>query len=126
MKKRVLIVDDFGSVRRMVRAALRPLAELEIHEADHGLSAWDKLQSTPHDLLISDICMPHLNGWELVQRIRGSERHTSLPIILVSAEPAPAMLPPSLRYLGKPFKPGLLRHAVAEFLKENIKSDPAS
>ncbi len=126
MKKKVLIVDDFGGMRRMVRAALKPLPYLEIHEAEHGLSAWDKLQSTPHDLLISDICMPHLDGWELVQRVRESEHHPRLPIILVSAEPAPDKLPGSLRYLGKPFKPGLLRHAVAEFLEENIKADPAS
>ncbi|NWG39776.1 MAG: response regulator [Hydrogenophilaceae bacterium] len=119
MKKKVLIVDDFASMRRMMRAALRPLAELEIHEADHGLSAWDRLQSTPHDLLISDICMPHLDGWQLVQRIRKSEHHAGLPIILVSAEPAPDKLPGSLCYLGKPFRPASLRHAVAEFLKEN-------
>lgn len=122
MKKKVLIVDDFGGMRRMVRAALKSLPYLEIHEAEHGLSAWDKLQSTPHDLLISDICMPHLDGWQLVQRVRESEHHPRLPIILVSAEPAPDRLPCSLRYLGKPFKPGLLRHAVVEFLKE----DPAS
>jgi two-component system chemotaxis response regulator CheY len=126
MKKRVLIVDDFGSMRRMLRAALKPMANLEIHEADHGLSAWDKLQTAPHDLLISDICMPHLDGWELVQRVRESEHHPGLPIILVSAEPAPVLLPPSLRYLGKPFKPALLRNAVAEFLQTEVKADPAS
>jgi two-component system chemotaxis response regulator CheY len=119
MKKMVLIVDDFGSMRRMVRAALRPLAELEIHEADHGLSAWDRLQSAPHDLLISDICMPHLDGWQLVQRIRKSEHHPGLPIILVSAEPAPVNLPPGLRYVGKPFKPAMLREAVNGFLRLN-------
>jgi len=116
MKKHVLIVDDFGSVRRMLRAALRPLVNVEIHEADHGLSAWDRLQAARHDLLISDVCMPHLDGWELVQRVRQSEHHPALPIILVSAEPAPAMLPPGMRFFGKPFKPQLLRRAVAEFL----------
>ncbi len=126
MKKRVLIVDDFGSMRRMVRAALKPLPYLEIHEAEHGLSAWNKLQSAPHDLLISDICMPHLDGWALVQRVRESEHHSALPIILVSAESAPDKLPDSLRYLGKPFTPALLRHAVAEFLEESFKADPAS
>lgn len=122
MKKKVLIVDDFCSMRHMIRAALRPMTHLEIHEADHGLSAWDRLQASPHDLLISDICMPHMDGWTLVQKLRQSETHTGLPIILVSAEPAPDRLPGCLRYLGKPFEPGLLRHAVAEFLKE----DPAS
>lgn len=118
MKKRVLIVDDFGSMRRMVRAALRPLPNLEIHEANHGLSAWERLQVTRHHLLISDVCMPHLNGWELVERVRQSEHHPSLPIILVSAEPAPAALPAGLRYLGKPFKSALLRNIVTGFLSE--------
>ena len=122
MKKRVLIVDDFGSVRRMLRAALKPLSYLEIQEADHGLTAWQKLQSSRHDLLISDICMPHLNGWELVQKVRESEHHPSLPIILVSAEPAPEALPHTLRYLGKPFKPGALCEAVEAFFKADLAS----
>lgn len=116
MKKRVLIVDDFAGMRRMLRAALKPLPYLEIHEADHGLSAWDRLKSSPHDLLISDICMPHLDGWELVQRVRQSACNAGMPIILVSAEPPPATLPPALRYLGKPFSPGSLCNAVAEFM----------
>lgn len=118
MKKRVLIVDDFCSVRLMVRAALRPLCNLEIHEANHGLSAWAQLQAARHHLLISDVSMPHLNGWELVERVRQSEHHPALPIILVSAEPAPAALPAGLRYLGKPFKPALLRTIVSGFLSE--------
>lgn len=116
MNKRVLIVDDSGGMRRMLRAALRPLSGLTIDEADHGLAAWIRLQATPHDLLISDVRMPHLDGWQLVQKVRESQRHTHLPIILVSAEPSPARLPSGLRYLGKPFKPVSLREAVTEFL----------
>lgn len=123
MKKRVLIVDDFGSMRRMVRAALKPFPNLEVLEADHGLSAWEMLQARPHDLLISDVCMPHLTGWELVQRVRESRHQPALPIILVSAEPAPASLPHGLRYVGKPFRPGALREAVSSFLKADLKVD---
>lgn len=117
MKKRVLIVDDFGSMRRIVRAALKPLPNLEIHEAEHGLSAWEKLQSAPHDLLISDICMPHLDGWGLVQRVREGNNQPALPIILVSAEPSPARLPIRLFYLSKPFKPASLLEAAEILLK---------
>lgn len=121
MKKRVLIVDDFGSMRRMMRAALRALPNLEIEEAEHGLSAWDQLQSGRHDLLISDVCMPHLDGWQLIARVRERPRPAPLPIIVVSAEPAPPSLPPGLRYVGKPFRPDTLREAAEALLT----ADPA-
>jgi CheY-like chemotaxis protein len=118
MKKRVLIVDDFGSMRRMMRAALRALPGLEIDEAEHGLAAWNRLQAGGHDLLISDVCMPHLDGWQLVERVRARPR--ALPIIVVSAEPAPAALPPDLRYLTKPFRPDALREAAQALLTPGL------
>ncbi len=123
MKKKVLIADDFTSMRRIVRAALRPLPGLEIHEAGDGQLAWEKLNASPHDLLISDVSMPRLDGWELVQRVRHGAAQPGLPIILVSAEPRPACLPGNLHYLGKPFDPRILREMVGELLNSQVSTD---
>jgi two-component system chemotaxis sensor kinase CheA len=81
---RVLVVDDSITTRTMERNLLES-AGYEVSVAADGLDAWTVLQEKDIDLVVSDIDMPHMNGFELTSRIRGDNRLSELPIVLVTA-----------------------------------------
>ncbi len=87
--RRVLLVEDSASMRAFVRAALTSsstLGELEIAEAQSGFDALRILPRGAWDLVITDINMPDINGLELVQFIRKSDRHRSTALIIISTQ----------------------------------------
>ncbi|MDA0164820.1 response regulator [Solirubrobacter ginsenosidimutans] len=80
----VLVVDDAVTTRAMERGLLE-LAGYQVKVAVDGLDAWTTLKSERFDLVVSDVDMPRMNGFELTQRIRADERLQDLPVVLVSA-----------------------------------------
>ena len=80
----VLVVDDAVTTRAMERGLLE-LAGYQVKVAVDGLDAWTALKSDHFDLVVSDVDMPRMNGFELTQRIRADERLQDLPVVLVSA-----------------------------------------
>jgi two-component system sensor histidine kinase and response regulator WspE len=81
--KRILVVDDSLTVRELERKLL--LTEgYEVQIAMDGLEAWSLLKNTSFTLVVSDVDMPRMNGFELVQRIKSSQLHQKTPVIIVS------------------------------------------
>ncbi len=82
-QKRILVVDDSVTVREMERRILQNRG-YEVDVAVDGIDGWNSLYSGQYNLVISDVDMPRMNGFELVQRIRRDARLSALPVMMVS------------------------------------------
>jgi two-component system chemotaxis response regulator CheY len=83
---RFLVVDDFATMRRIVRNLLAELGFRQVEEAKDGRMALEMLRQGGYDFVISDINMPRLGGYELLQQIRADASLQSLPVLLVTSE----------------------------------------
>jgi len=83
---RILVVDDFSTMRRIIKNILRQLGFNNIIEADDGSSAWETLAKDKIDFIISDWNMPKMPGIELLRKVRGSEEFAATPFLMVTAE----------------------------------------
>ena len=83
---RILIVDDFSTMRRIVKNLLHDLGFTNTAEADDGKTAWPMLQSGNFDFVITDWNMPGMTGLDLLKSIRGDARLARLPVLMVTAE----------------------------------------
>jgi len=81
-----LIVDDFSTMRRIMRNLLKELGYHNADEAENGVAALQKLKSGRFDFVVSDVNMPNMNGFELLKNIRGDAKLKALPVLLVTAE----------------------------------------
>jgi two-component system chemotaxis sensor kinase CheA len=83
VRKRILIADDSLTTRTLEKSILE-FAGYEVVTAADGEEAWRLLQERSADLVVSDVEMPHLDGFGLTRTIRGSARFRNLPVVLVS------------------------------------------
>jgi len=83
---KILIVDDFSTMRRIIKNLLRDLGFNNTHEADDGNTAWPMLKSESFDFLITDWNMPGMQGIDLLRAVRADPELASLPVLLVTAE----------------------------------------
>ncbi|HTN32144.1 MAG TPA: chemotaxis response regulator CheY [Pseudomonas sp.] len=83
---KILIVDDFSTMRRIIKNLLRDLGFTNTTEADDGLTALPMLQSGNFDFLVTDWNMPGMNGIDLLRAVRADERLKNLPVLMVTAE----------------------------------------
>lgn len=83
---RVLIVDDFATMRRIIRNILRQLGFNNVVEADDGTTAWDVINSDKIDFIVSDWNMPNMPGIDLLRKVRESEVYGNTPFLMVTAE----------------------------------------
>lgn len=83
-QKVVLVVDDDADIRRLLRTVLVERGH-KVIEADRGLLALQLVKQDPPDLLLLDVMLPEVHGFEIARRIRGSERYGDIPIIMISA-----------------------------------------
>ena len=84
---RFLVVDDFSTMRRIIRGMLKELGFTTVEEAEDGVVALSKLRlNAPFDLVITDINMPNMNGFELLRAIKADDVLKDLPVLLVTAE----------------------------------------
>lgn len=114
---RVLIVDDFSTMRRIIKNILRQLGFNNVVEADDGTTAWDTLNKDKIDFVISDWNMPQMTGIELLRKVRASEEFCDLPFLMVTAESLQENIIEAVQakvsnYIVKPF--------TAEVLKQKI------
>ena len=117
-KMKVLVVDDFSTMRRIVKNILRQLGFENIVEADDGSSAKAKLESERIDMVISDWNMPNMSGLELLKWVRSQEEFKDLPFLMVTAEAQKENVLEAVKakvsnYIVKPF--------TAETLNEKIE-----
>ncbi|THB64408.1 MAG: chemotaxis protein CheY [Gammaproteobacteria bacterium] len=82
----ILIVDDFSTMRRIIKNLLRDLGFTNTHEADDGTSALPMLQKGGFDFLVTDWNMPGMTGIDLLKAVRSDPGLSSLPVLMVTAE----------------------------------------
>jgi two-component system chemotaxis response regulator CheY len=82
----ILVVDDFSSMRRIIKGLLQDQGFSNVSEADDGLTALPLLKAGNFDLLITDWNMPGMPGVELLRAVRADERLSKLPVLMLTAE----------------------------------------
>ncbi|WP_131110522.1 chemotaxis response regulator CheY [Sulfuricystis thermophila] len=85
-KIKFLVVDDFSTMRRIVRNLLKELGFTNVEEAEDGAVAWQKLQGGGFDFVVTDWNMPNMDGLTLLQTIRSNPATKSLPVLMITAE----------------------------------------
>lgn len=83
---RFLVVDDFSTMRRIVRNLLKELGFVNVQEAEDGVQALVKLRADTFDFVVSDWNMPNMTGIELLRAIRADAKLKHLPVLMVTAE----------------------------------------
>ncbi|MBU1426929.1 MAG: chemotaxis response regulator CheY [Gammaproteobacteria bacterium] len=81
-----LVVDDFSTMRRIVRNLLKELGFANVQEAEDGVDALNKLRSEPFDFVVSDWNMPNMSGIDMLREIRADANLKHLPVLMVTAE----------------------------------------
>jgi len=117
----VLVVDDFSTMRRIVRNVLRELDFKNILEADDGTTAVDVLQSHKVDLIVSDWNMPKMTGLELLKFVRSNDKTKDIPFLMVTAEAQKENIVEAIKakvsnYIVKPFTASTLAEKLAKIL----------
>ncbi len=126
-KQVVLIADDSSTVRKFVTFSLAS-QNLEVVTAVDGMDALEKISQTPQvDLIIVDLNMPNMDGFEFIQNVRGSELHRNVPIIILSSERGEESKRRGKEvgadaYIEKPFDAKNIEYQVSKFL--DIKKKP--
>lgn len=83
---RILVIDDFSTMRRIVKNLLSDLGFVNVDEADDGSTAWPLIQTNHYDLIVSDLNMPNLSGIELLKRLRLDNTLKNTAFLLITAE----------------------------------------
>jgi len=109
MPVRVLLADDSVSIRKLVEFTLKSKGFL-VSSVEDGLAAFELLAKDPFDVIVLDINMPHMDGFELLKRIKADEAYASIPVIMLTTESQDedrlkAADLGATAYLVKPFKP---------------------
>ncbi len=119
---KILVVDDFSTMRRIIRNLLRDLGLTNADEADDGATALPMLKSGKYDFLITDWNMPIMEGIDLVRTIRADADLRELPILMVTAEARREQIVVAAEagvngYIVKPFNAQTLEAKVAKIFE---------
>ncbi len=122
MSKKILIVDDSNMLRDMVKYALNDGGYADVVEAIDGADGLDRAKEQEFDLVITDINMPNMNGFELVQSLRMIDAYKAKPILILTTENSADMKSRGKEsgatgWIVKPFVPEQLLKAVNTVLK---------
>jgi two-component system, chemotaxis family, chemotaxis protein CheY len=118
---RFLVVDDFSTMRRIVRNLLKESGYTEADEAEDGVVALQKLRNSNFDFVVSDINMPNMNGFQLLAEIKKDEKLKHIPVLMVTAEARKedivlAAQQGASGYIVKPFTKATLEDKVSLIL----------
>jgi two-component system chemotaxis response regulator CheY len=124
-----LVVDDFSTMRRIVRNLLKDLGFTHADEAEDGQAAFAKLKTASFDFVITDWNMPHMTGIELLHAIRQDPGLKHLPVVMITAEAKKENIVQAAQagangYVIKPFTGAMLEEKLAKvfFNLEKIRS----
>ncbi len=115
---KVLVVDDFSTMRKIVMSILKGLGYKDLTEAEDGAQAYSKLQGGGFGLVVSDWNMPNTDGLELLKMVRSDAALKDLPFLMITAETEKEKVVSAIQagvsnYIVKPF--------TAEGLKEKLE-----
>jgi len=120
---KVLIVDDFQTMRRIVKGVLKELGFKNVVEADNGLAALEVLKGEKIDFIVSDWNMPEMTGIELLKAVRASEEWKDLPFLMVTSEGRSEQVIEAAKnrvnnYVVKPFTPTTLEEKIKKIFED--------
>lgn len=127
-KTKFLVVDDFSTMRRIVRNLLKELGFTNVDEAEDGVIALQKLKTGDFDFIVSDWNMPNMTGIELLRAIRADAALKHLPLLMITAEAKKENIIEAAQmgasgYIVKPFTAGTLSEKLIKiFEKMNQKA----
>jgi two-component system, chemotaxis family, chemotaxis protein CheY len=118
-----LIVDDFSTMRRIVRNLLKEIGHTDADEAEDGAIALNKLKNGNFNFVVSDINMPNMNGFQLLAEIKKDEALKHLPVLMVTAEARKEDIVMAAQggaagYIVKPFTKATLEDKLANIFKK--------
>jgi len=118
-----LIVDDFSTMRRIVRALLKEMGCNNADEAEDGAIALQMLKAQKYDFIVSDINMPNMSGFDLLKAVKADDRLKHLPVLMVTAEARKedivrAAQEGAAGYIVKPFTKATLEEKVQKIVQK--------
>ncbi|WP_374341067.1 chemotaxis response regulator CheY [Methyloversatilis sp.] len=127
-KMKFLVVDDFSTMRRIVRNLLKELGFTNVDEAEDGVIALQKLKGGDFDFVVTDWNMPNMTGIELLRAIRADAELKGLPVLMITAEAKKENIIEAAQagasgYIVKPFTAGTMSEKLNKiFEKMNQKA----
>jgi two-component system, chemotaxis family, chemotaxis protein CheY len=124
---KILVVDDFPTMRRIVRNLLKELGYGNVDEAEDGQAGLARLRSGSFDFVISDWNMPNLDGLEMLKQIRADATLSHLPVLMVTAESKKENIIAAAQagasgYVVKPFTAATLEEKLSKILEKMAKT----
>ena len=118
-----LVVDDFSTMRRIVRGLLKEMGCNNVEEAEDGQVALNMLKGAKFDFVVSDINMPNMNGFELLKAVKADDNLKHLPVLMVTAEARKedivlAAQTGAAGYIVKPFTKATLEEKVQKIMQK--------
>jgi two-component system chemotaxis response regulator CheY len=122
---KILVVDDFSTMRRIIKNLLRDLGFNNTNEADDGTSALPMLQNGAYDFLITDWNMPGMQGIDLLKAVRADPKLTNLPVLMVTAESKRDQIVEAAQagvngYIVKPFTAVTLKEKIEKIFERIV------
>lgn len=116
-KMKILVVDDFPTMRRIVKSVLKQLGFENIEEAEDGAHALSKVKAGKFDFIVSDWNMPNMEGIDLLRQIRATPELQHIPVLLVTAEAEKEKIMEAIKagvnnYVVKPFNAATLQEKM--------------
>jgi two-component system, chemotaxis family, chemotaxis protein CheY len=118
-----LVVDDFSTMRRIVRGLLKEMGCNNVSEAEDGAIALQMLKISRYDFVVSDINMPNMNGFDLLKAMKADESLKHIPVLMVTAEARKedillAAQSGAAGYVVKPFTKATLEEKVTKIMQK--------
>ena len=129
-KLRFLVVDDFSTMRRIVRNLLKERGYANVDEAEDGAVALQKLNAAPFDFVVTDWNMPNMDGLTLLQTIRRTPQFKHLPVLMITAEAKKENIIAAAQsgasgYIVKPFTAATLAEKLEKIFEKMGRSGAA-
>ena len=120
---KILIVDDFATMRKVIKNLLRQTGYQNVTEAEDGVVALKELKSQKIDFIISDWNMPNMTGIELLRAVRADSELSSLPFLMVTAEALQQNVVEAVKagvsnYIVKPFTAEVLGEKIEKIIEK--------
>jgi two-component system chemotaxis response regulator CheY len=127
---KILVVDDFSTMRRIVKNLLKELGFSHFDEADDGATAWPMVQTGKYDFIVSDWNMPQMTGLQLLKNVRADEKLKSTPFLLITAEAKRSQILEAAQagvdgYIVKPFTAATLNEKIQKIFERVAQRNQA-
>lgn len=127
-KMKILVVDDFPTMRRIIKNLLKQLGYENIEEAEDGIQAYSKLKNNGFEFIVSDWNMPNMDGFELLKKVRSDPQLKDIPFLMVTAEAEKDKVIEAIKagvsnYIVKPFTAEILREKMDRIMEKLKKQE---